>query len=115
MQDKNNLQGKVEILRTTCLLAGLPLPAGVEDTVTPLPYRPFPQDSAIVSFHADEMSNQRLHVHWPLPEPSIDPKAPQSQSQLSLSDPSHSPYMTSQPDANQPTSEYHHRKGMMIR
>ena len=115
MQDKNNLQGKVEILKNTCLLAGIPLPAGVEDTSTPVPYRPLTQDSATVSFHADEMSNQRLHVDWPLPEPSIDPKAPQLQSQMSLSDQSHSPYMTSQPDANQPTSEYRHRTETMTR
>lgn len=73
------MQGKVEILKATCLFAGIKLPAGIEDEANALTQRPFSRDTATVSFHADEMSNERLHVDWS--SPRADPEARERQSQ----------------------------------
>lgn len=70
VQEKENLQGKLEILRTTCQLAGIPLPDGIDQTHQALSQRAIsinPTLPATVSFHKDSMSNQRLHVQWPSP------------------------------------------------
>lgn len=71
IQERDNLQGKLEILRTTCQLAGIPLPPGVDKTHEALSQRAISRDSnmpATVSMHEDSMSNQRLHVQWPSPQ-----------------------------------------------
>lgn len=79
LQEKDNLQGKVEILRTTCLLAGVKLPAGIQDTAKDLSQRPLSQEPATVSLHADDMSHQRLHVNWPSSQASIGAQGHQLQ------------------------------------
>lgn len=68
IQERDNLQGKLEILRATCQLAGIPLPPGIDKTHEALTQRAISRDSnmpATVSMHEDAMSNQRLHVQWP--------------------------------------------------
>ncbi|KAL8791384.1 MAG: hypothetical protein Q9195_005922, partial [Heterodermia aff. obscurata] len=70
IQERDNLQGKLEILRATCQLAGIPLPPGIDKTHEALTQRAISRDSnmpATVSMHQDAMSNQRLHVQWPSP------------------------------------------------
>ncbi len=99
-QEKNNLQGKIDILRTTCLLAGLPLPAGIEDTAASPSQRAHSQESATISMHADDMNNQRLHVDWPSPQASGAPRAPQMQSPTDPPNPAYSQYDHSQPAAS---------------
>ena len=70
IQERDNLQGKLEILRATCQLAGIPLPPGIDKTHEALSQRAITRDSnmpATISMHEDTMSNQRLHVQWPGP------------------------------------------------
>lgn len=71
IQERDNLQGKLEILRSTCQLSGIPLPPGVDRTHEALSQRAISISSnmpATVSMHEDSMSHQRLHVQWPSPQ-----------------------------------------------
>lgn len=64
---------------TTCLLAGIKLPAGIQDTAEDLSQHPFSQNSATVSLHADDMSHQRLHVNWSPSQASVGAQGQQLQ------------------------------------
>ena len=108
IQEKENLQGKLEILRTTCQLAGISLPDGIDQTHQALSQRAIsivPTETATVSFHEDGMSNQRLHVQWPSqPTPNDAPQPAHSktgynkyQSQTFQSNYSDPPYVPSLP------------------
>ena len=105
-QEKNNLQGKIDILRTTCLLAGIPLPAGIEDTAASPSQRALSQDSATISMHADAMNNQRLHVDWPSPQASGVPRTPQMESPADPPSLTYSQYGHSQPAGSLPNGEF---------
>ena len=67
MHDKSKLQNQVNLLKTTLILASVPLPAGFEDSEL-LPAQVEPSDldmPATVSYKTDNSSHQRLHVEWP--------------------------------------------------
>ena len=106
IQEKENLQGKVDILKTTCILSGTPHPASVEETATTLSDRHLSHGLATVSMHADEMNNQRLYVDWTSPQSSSGPHEGNSQaSQAPTSEAARSHYGTPQPAPGLPNSE----------
>ena len=68
MQERGKLRGQIDILRTTIILSDIPLPAGAEDTSSPSAQHTSPPNldmPATVSYSADDLNHQRLHVNFP--------------------------------------------------
>jgi len=73
MQEKDKLQGQVDLLRNAVILNNIPLPAGVEELSTAsAPPRPLSDLDmlATVSYSADDFNHDRLHVNFPQQDPS---------------------------------------------
>ncbi|KAL8841764.1 MAG: hypothetical protein Q9170_000797 [Blastenia crenularia] len=67
-QAKNKLQSQVDLLRTTLILANVPLPPGFEGSPQLAQPTSFEIDMpATVAFKTDNLNHQRLHVSWPSP------------------------------------------------
>lgn len=75
MQERDAFKAQVGILKTHLLLLNIPLPPGIDSSLT----EPSPtfdwndSEMASVSYRMDESSHQRLHVDWMSPS---TPKAP---------------------------------------
>lgn len=68
MQERDKLKGQVDSLKTTIILANIPLPEGIEEIETSSPaLRPFPDLDmpATVSYSNDSLDHRRLHVNFP--------------------------------------------------
>lgn len=75
--ENKKLQDQVELLRTSLILANVPLPAGFEGS--PQLAQPNPSDinmPATVAFKLDSSNHQRLHVDWPSPPTDRPTPAP---------------------------------------
>lgn len=73
MEDKEKLQKQVDILKNNHIFSELPLPPGFEDASTPLAQLPqqFGFDMpATVSYSADDLNHQRLHVDLQRQDPA---------------------------------------------
>lgn len=74
-EERDKLQGQVEVLRTTCMLNNVPLPLGLED---PVPASGQPSTTgdnempATITYQVDESNNPRLQVDWPTFQASQD-------------------------------------------
>ena len=75
-EERDKLQGQVEVLRTACMLNSIPLPLGLED-FPPLSTQQAAagvnEMPATISYQVDESSNPSLHIDWPTFQPSQDP------------------------------------------
>ncbi|KAI4166754.1 MAG: hypothetical protein LQ343_007776 [Gyalolechia ehrenbergii] len=78
LTEKNKkLQDQVELLRTSLILANVPLPAGFEGSPQLAQPTPFDLDMpATVAFKPDSSNHQRLHVSWPSPPANRPAPAP---------------------------------------
>lgn len=97
MQERDAFKAQVGILKTHLLLLNIPLPPGIDESITESSQTFDWNDSemASVSYHLDELSHQRLHVNWMSPtipkvshtsqsvnsthQASISPSRPQDQ------------------------------------
>ncbi len=73
MQERDKLQGQVDVLRNAVIFNSIPLPAGIEELPTAsAPPRPLSDLDmpATVSYSADEFNHDRLHVNFPQQDPS---------------------------------------------
>ena len=73
MEDKEKLQKQIDILKNNHIFSNLPLPPGFEDASTPLaqPPQQFSFDMpATVSYSADDLNHQRLHVDLQRQDPT---------------------------------------------
>ncbi|KAK0508362.1 hypothetical protein JMJ35_009446 [Cladonia borealis] len=73
LEDKEKLQRQVDILKNNHIFSELPLPPGFESDTTPLAQPPQLSDfemPATVSYAADDLNHQRLHVNFQRQDPS---------------------------------------------
>lgn len=86
MEERDKFQGQVEILRTTLIFSNIPLPPGVDPppTVPSQPLSSNDPEMATVSYRADDLSHQRLHVNWMAPTAPNYPQMNQSLPQRPL-------------------------------
>lgn len=87
MEERDKLQGQVEILRTTLIFSNIPLPTGLDPPTGPtqIPSQPISSqepEMATVSYRTDDLSHQRLHVNW-MPPTAHYPHMAQSPSRPS--------------------------------
>ncbi|MCJ1225838.1 hypothetical protein MMC12_002487 [Toensbergia leucococca] len=76
MYERDKLQSQVDILRTSIILANIPLPAGLEDSPQPGSHPRISANSEIpvtVSYHMDDLEHERLHLDWPLVDAQQNP------------------------------------------
>ncbi|KAL8931920.1 MAG: hypothetical protein Q9216_007025 [Gyalolechia sp. 2 TL-2023] len=77
VEENKSLQDQVELLRTSLILANVPLPAGFEASPQLAQPASFDLDMpATVAFKSDSSNHQRLHVSWPSPSASRPAPAP---------------------------------------
>lgn len=69
MRQRDELQAQVEILKTTILLSNIPLPPGIDGSLTESSptFNLNESEMASISYRMDDASHQRLHVDWMSP------------------------------------------------
>ena len=76
-QANKKLQNQVDLLRTSLILANVPLPAGFEGSPQLAQPSTFDLDMpATVAFKTDRSNHQRLHISWPSPPANQPAPAP---------------------------------------